>query len=271
MAFPVVQDADTTHDVVTSNSNSWTLTYPSNIASGDLLLLFVATDGTNFGTYGLPTGWKDDAGTDAEAWFTAGPGSSAAFAYRIATGSESGTFALSLPAAEQGAWRILRITGAHASTIPEIAGASSSSGDPNPPSLNPANWDVEDTLWFAACSIDGKGGGDPAITAWPLADNQQHDVAGGANGASLGLCETGSAVASLDPSTFTVDTSQEWVAFTIAVRPAGAAAQGVTGQTLSSGVALYAPTVVVEAFPPFLNRRLRHVTARSRPVQTRRS
>ena len=53
MAFPTV--SDTTTDTVTTNSTDWTLIYPGNIAAGDLLILFISSDGNP--TSALPAGW----------------------------------------------------------------------------------------------------------------------------------------------------------------------------------------------------------------------
>lgn len=220
MAFPTISDADTTSGTVTSNSSSWTLTYPANIAAGDLLVAFLASDGNPNTTW--PANWLRSAGSDA----------TAAILYAakyICTGSETGTFSVTLGANEQGAWRIFRIpaatwegtigtTMANAGTSGAVEAvrvvSGGASNTPDPPSLNPFNWDIEDTLWIAACGVDTSR----TISVYPLADRNTADVSGGAGGATLGLCTTESAVASLDPGTFTISTSDDWGAITVAVR-----------------------------------------------------
>lgn len=234
MAFPVIQTADTKNGTVTSNSSSWTLTYPTNLASGDLILAFVATDGnsTSGGAPGLPANWNSYYGHDG------GGNVTGIIAAKISDGTETGTFSMTLSASEQGGWRIFRITDWFGSGIPatdsgltstakngdglSVFGAGSASSTPNPPSLDPANWATEDTLWFATCHVDTSR----TISVFPLADLNTSDVSGGAGGATLGLCTLNDAVASKDPGTFTISTSDDWVAATVAVRPAAAATAG---------------------------------------------
>src|SRR4051812_25221320 len=108
MAFPTIQTADTKSGTVAANATSWTFTYPTNIAAGDLLLAFVASDGG--GCYdgtalSFPAGWvvvaasRDSVSNNV----------SFALAAKIALGSETGTFTVTVRASEQGAWRVFRI------------------------------------------------------------------------------------------------------------------------------------------------------------------
>lgn len=218
MAFPTIQTADTKNGTVASNSNSWTLTYPTNLQANDLILAFVATDGNTAPTW--PGGWgRKRAGSSAAVSCHVGA--------KLSDGTETGTFSLGLSANEQGGWRIFRITGQFVTSIIDgvsedcIANTSGSgaSSTPDPPSLDPTSWDVEDTLWFAVCAVDTSR----TISVYPLADNQTADVSGGANGATLGVCTLNDAVASKDPGTFTISASDDWVTVTLAVRPAAAA------------------------------------------------
>jgi len=226
MAFPQISPdnaTETPRGTVTSNSTSWTLTYPSNLVSGDLILALVASDGTN--SYTFPAGFVNASLTGG------GSACELASAKKLSDGTESGNFTLTLANSEQGAWRCFRITGwegtlgttfFNASDAGAVvrAGTGATDQNPNPPSLNPLNWDVEDTLWFAVCAVDTSR----TISVWPLADRNTSDVSGGAGGATLGICTTTSAVASLDPGTFTISNSDDWAAATIAVRPAAAVA-----------------------------------------------
>lgn len=222
MAFPVIQTGDTASGTQTSNATTWTVSYPTNLASGDLILGFFANDGNaSFITSGFPAGWV--------AGGVAGAANGLSYAKKLSDGTETGTFSASLGANEQGSWRIFRITSwegtlgtafANAASSSSVVGVDTVTGSPSttpdPPSLNPANWVTEDTLWFALCSVDTSR----TISVYPLADNNTADVSGGAGGATLGICTTNSAVSSLDPSTFTISTSDDWIAGTVAVRPA---------------------------------------------------
>lgn len=234
MTFPVVHNADTTHGVQASNSTSWTGTYPANIAAGDLLLLFLANDGTASATVNAPeTGWnamgRGNSGANALNCLT-----------KIAAGGESGNFVITLSSSEQGAWRIFRITGWYGSGIPvgdgnlNGNGASevqtiigSPSNAPDPEVLNPANWDVEDTLWIAAVSVDTSR----AITGYPsnMPDINASEASGGSTGATLGVAMLSSAAASLNPNAFAC-TSDDWITMTVAIRPAPSASDALDGR-----------------------------------------
>lgn len=215
MAFPTIQTADTKNGTQTSNSASWTLTYPTNLASGDLILGFLGADGDN--SLSLPAGFEQQGNSPGavQLWVFA----------KVSDGTETGTFTATLGAAEQGGWRIFRVTGWHGSGITNLNGAGiaiattvtgSPSANPNPPSLDPANWATEDTLWFATCAVDTSR----TISVYPLANNQTADVSGGSTGATLGVCTLNDAVGSKDPGTFTASASDDWAAATVAVRPA---------------------------------------------------
>jgi hypothetical protein len=239
MAFPQVVDADTKSGVVTSNSTSWTLTYPTNLASGDLILAFMATDGVPNPTF--PAGWLVSAKT--------APGSAAKliFAKKLSGGTETGNFTVTLDASEQGSWRVFRITGwegtigtsfvndSFSGAVLANATASGTSANPDPASLDPVNWATEDTVWFAACAVDTSR----TISVYPLADRNTADVSGGAGGATLGVCSKNDAVSSLDPGTFTISASDDWAAATVAVRPAAPAVANPPPEIL---VAPYRPT-----------------------------
>jgi hypothetical protein len=223
MAFPQISDADTKSGTVIANSTIWTITYPTNVAAGDLLLLFIGADGT---TDFSATGFTALAASQLSAV-------SVLLLGKVAVGTEAGTFIVTATAAEQGGWRIFRIPaaswfggalttgigGSNESNGLSCTGDGATSSNPNPALLNPANWDVEDTLWIAAIGVDTSR----TISVFPLAGRNTADVSGGAGGATLGLCSTTSTVASLDPGTFTISASDDWVSLTVAVRPAAVA------------------------------------------------
>lgn len=226
MTFPTVQDADTQSGTVATNATSWTITYPTNIAAGDLLLLFVAMDGTVNAT---AAGFTDVGGNSAAAI------SLRALA-KVADGTETGTFTATITSTEQGAWRIFRVTGWFGGTINAASsGDSDSNGiagrqtsgitaNPDPVVLDPANWAAEDVVWFAAAAADTSR----TFSAFPTNyTNTSSDVSGGASGASLGVARRALNASSEDPGTFTISASDDWSAVTVAVRPAAAAASQV--------------------------------------------
>jgi trimeric autotransporter adhesin len=220
MAFPVIQA--TTEGVQTSNSTSWSMTYPTGITAGELLLILAAADGNPNASL---SGWL---------WALKVPGGGTACSLnglvKVADGTETGSLSVTMSASEQGGWRIFRISNWEGG-LPAVdfgsgtgfdcidSGASGTSTTPDPPSLDPANWATEDTLWIATCGVDTSR----TISVYPLADNQNAQVSGGAGGATLGTCTLNDAVSSKDPGTFTISASDDWAATTIAVRPAAAA------------------------------------------------
>jgi hypothetical protein len=205
MAAPVIQDADTKSGTVGSNLTSWTLTYPTNIQAGDLLLLLIDSDGSNALNGGggwtrimAVSGLNTSGGTEM----------TLAVLARIADGSETGTFSWTVGAnSEQGQWRILRITGWYGSGLPAAwtsgltndgngvavsaiatvatGGSPNASNAPNPPAFNPANWNLEDTLWIAAMGWDHSdtiaNNVNYGAAGWNLYPEQD----GGSNGSGL--------------------------------------------------------------------------------------
>ena len=227
MAFPTIADADTKNGTQTSNSTSWSLTHPTNIAAGDLILSLIAADGSP--TVSI-SGFTQIA-------HVSNSGSAVTIDVQalIATGSESGSFTATLGASEQGGWRVFRLPAAdwYGSGLPATPSTTHSfpqDGDglsivvstgttqPNPFNLDPANWATEDTLWVVACAVDTSR----TISVYPLADRNTADVSGGAGGATLGCCTTTSAVSSMDPTNFTISTNDDYCTTTIAIRPAAA-------------------------------------------------
>jgi hypothetical protein len=216
VAFPQVSDADTQSGTVTSDTDPWALTYPTNLANGDLILAFIATDGGVSPSW--PAGWLSN--------FTGGT-STLGWAKKKSDGTETGSFNVTLSQAEQGGWRVFRITGwegtigtafanSSASSSVVALGSSGTNTTPNPTSLNPNNWVTEDTLWFAAAAASASA----TFSAFPSSyTNTSSDVAGGASAASLGIARRELNTAAEDPGTFTISSSVAWYAVTVGIRP----------------------------------------------------
>lgn len=239
MAFPQIADADTKNGTVTSNSTSWTLTYPTNIAAGDLMLAFLGTDGGQgpvAGTPSFPAGWVFGRFSNDSVRSAC---SLVAGKYK-AVGGETGTFSVTLPASESGGWRVFRITAASwegtlgdrwstTSASGSVTGSVSSEGstqnngataNPDPLTCSP-DWGADDNLWMVIASVDTSR----TFSAFPTNyTDTSSDVSGGAGGASLGIARRNLNAASENPGTFTISASDDWWASTIAIRPAAAAA-----------------------------------------------
>lgn len=216
MAFPQVADADTASGSVTSNSTTWSVAYPANCASGDLLLLFMAVDGNATTQTFTSTGW---AFLSPNMTF----GSSAVtgqVGHIVATGFESGSVDVTLGNSEQGVWRTVRIpretwwgtmsTGLSSGNANVGTGTS-----PDPGNMSPS-WGVVDILWIAFGVSDH---GNTTYTAAPA--NYSNFVAqesGGAGGAGMGIARRELTASSEDAGAFTAD-SEDWAAQTVAIRP----------------------------------------------------
>jgi hypothetical protein len=89
---------------------------------------------------------------------------------------------------------------------------------PNPPSLDPAGWFVETTLWI----VGAFGSSWTAVNGYPTnyATNGAHNLSGTGTGhASISTSWRENATASEDPAAFSMSTTSSGVVATIAVRP----------------------------------------------------
>jgi hypothetical protein len=209
MAFPSI--AGTQKSVESASVTAHDATLPASVAADDILIVWIFQDGAS-GGFTWPAGWTevlDSAVVSTEASVTVG--------WRRATGGET-TVQVTSVNAERSTHIAVRITGAHTTTAPEFsATATGTSANPNPDSLNPTNWDIEDTLWIAWQVNDLQ-----ATTVFPYANNNVSTSSTDVTSASYGaICSTDSAAASVDPGTFTIGASDQWRAGTVAIRPVG--------------------------------------------------
>ena len=211
LAAPVV--ASVTETAFGTDTTDHYVSMPATVNAGDLLIVLFTNDGG--ATVTTPGGWSllasDANGTQVRL----------SVYYKIAAGTESGTtvnFVTS--ASEQAAAQVYRITNWHGTTPPEISTAATGSGTaPDPASLDPAGWDVANTLWLAVAGQDR--GDQSGTTAYPASYTDGISTLSSDGNKS---CRTHSArrvlaAASEDPGAFTIPVLEQWVAFTIAVRP----------------------------------------------------
>jgi len=214
LAAPVV--ASVTETAFGTDTTNHYVNMPATVNAGDLLIALFTNDGSS--TVTTPAGWTALASNNR------GIAVRLSAYYKIAVGDEdSTTVNFVTSASQEAAAQVYRITNWHGTTPPEISTAATGiSTAPDPASLNPAGWDVADTLWIAAAGQDR--GDQEGTTAYPASytdgiSTQSSDPA------KIGVCRTLSArrvlaAASEDPGPFTIPVAEEWVAFTIAVRPA---------------------------------------------------
>lgn len=216
MTFPVVatvgyseESVDTTtHDVVV----------PASIGAGDLLMLWAAIDDTT--TEPSISGWSP-------VWFLDGAHVGAVY-YKFAAGGET-DFTYTTSVAQQSSNRTWRVTGAHASSPPEV-GATGNNGFSslvNPGTLSPT-WGTDDTLWVVFGAFDQN----PTVSAYPVnyTDNQFSDFSTGGSEetrSGLVLCSRNLTAATEDPDAGTLSASVNLVSRLFAIRPAvGSAGAG---------------------------------------------
>jgi hypothetical protein len=127
MAFPSI---DNTNTSTSAAGTSHTVSLPANISSGDLLLVFFATDGDN-----TVTDWDGFTELVSESNGTA---AFFAIAYKYATGSEGASITVTTSVSEPGSHASYRITGHDSGQIPEASTVVEASSDvPDPGSLTP--------------------------------------------------------------------------------------------------------------------------------------
>jgi len=210
LAAPAV--ASVTQTAFSSDTTTHNVSMPATVNAGDLLIVLFTNDGS--ATVTIPAGWTQLASTVNSDQVRL------SVYYKIAAGTEGGTtvnFVTS--ASEQAAAQVYRITNWHGTTPPEIStAATNTTVAPDPASLNPAGWDVANTLWLAVAGQDQGGVG----VTYPTSYTDGISTASSTTG--TGRCRTFSArrtlaAASENPGAFTIGAPEEWVAFTIAVRP----------------------------------------------------
>lgn len=212
MTFPsVASEASSQQD---TDTTTHTVTMPSGVAAGNLLVAAVAFDARP----------SVSGGTMFDNWVqlvnTAHSGDLCALRvyYKTADGTEGASQTLTTGTAECSSHHVWRITG-QASTVPEAAIFQGTTGTSlDPPSLNPTGWDVDDTLWLALSSSDD---GAITVTGFPTSytGTGQVNADSSADGVTLGYARRDNATASEDPSAFTVSATTAFCTATIAIRP----------------------------------------------------
>ena len=213
LAAPVV--ASVTETAFGTDTTDHYVDMPATVNAGDLLIALFTNDGD--ATVTTPAGWTELASNETDGAVRL------SVYYKIAAGTEGGTTVnLVTSATEQAAAQVYRITDWQGTTPPEIStAATDTSTAPDPAFLDPAGWGVSNTLWLAVAGQDR--GDQPGTLAYPISYT---DGISTQSSSGVGVCRTHSArrvlltATSEDPGPFTIPVTEQWVAFTIAVRPA---------------------------------------------------
>jgi len=231
MAVPTVNDSNSGSE--TSNTTTHTVNLPATVSAGELLIVWMAFDGAPTVT------WDNTShGTWSNHIDTPGPSSACKLVVKakVADGTEGGgTLSIETSASEQSVHRSVSIgtwEGTLAGGLNVPAAATGTSSTPNPP-LATASWGNVDRKTIAIEGCDGAR----TVSAYPASYtlNQFSDASGGGAGCGLGSAgrnQTG--VGNQDPGTFTISSSDQWVAATVSVRGGVAGVIGSLSQTLGA-------------------------------------
>lgn len=206
----VVGTATSTED---SQVTSHDVSLPSNIVSGDLLLMFFACLDPEFSTPTLtwPGGWTE---LDTE---TSGVRSHG-IAYRIANGSEESTVVVTTAQTGYSAHQTFRVTD-YQGTPSITAKATDNSDNPDSLELTPS-WGSSHTLWFSVfCAADQASG---PVNTYPTNYVGGQFVTSSAGYASVGSARRELTAASENPGAYDLDDDVVWFAWTIGIQGVGA-------------------------------------------------
>ena len=209
MTFPTI--AATNTSVEADNTTSHTVSLPSGISAGHLLLVFFACDASPIIDW-TGTGFTPILNTDYSQI-------SLSVGYKIAVGGET-TISISTSTGQESSHASYRITGHGASTHPPSCGTCQKANvsNPNPPEYNPG-WGAYDILWIALEGNDD----DDDVVAYPT--NYYEGQLSVPSSTGSGTCHVGVAgrfrnIASENPPSFTLSGSEQAIACCVAVSPA---------------------------------------------------
>ena len=237
MSFPTIPTV-ASGDLLSSTTStaSTTHTFPSLSSlrggagpqAGDLLIAICVqyqggTANAEFGSWGASfTEFLDDA-------LGSGTGEGAnGFAYKIATGSESGTFTVTSAHSFKSVQILMRIPAAtwHGTTPPEVTASNRGAGVAGDPASLSPSWGADDTLWIYAMghTETSTTGSPPTISASPTNYSGDLIVARGADAvgeitAGVGFRQLNAASENAGAYTGTNLNRGNGIAALIAVRP----------------------------------------------------
>ena len=218
MAFPTVLSI--TETLFGSDATQHLVDMPATVVADDLLLIFFVNDGP--ATQTTPGGWTelfDAEYSDSAVRF-------ACYA-KVAVGDEDGTTVdVVTSAAQEAAAQVYRINawfGALAGVEDETPTTGYNTA-PDCPELTPT-WGAEDTLWIACYGADHNDTVDTYPTNYA---NGTYSVSSGGSGAgSMASARRELNATDDNPVAYDKSGSEQWVANTVAIRPAGAGGGGV--------------------------------------------
>lgn len=217
--FPIVEGR--TFSGQPATGTSVTVDLPSGIQAGELLLVYVGSDGPQT-DIAFPGDWTRINFTE----HTNSDGAQAS-AFRVADGTEGATITVTLNSSKPTTHVSYRISNFRSPTVqlPEVATNESGieTTTPDPPNLVPTGG-IKDYLWFAfGTEFSGND-----FTAGPSSYSNFQEAAAGTSSAAG--AERQLFAASENPGTFTLIAGADWQTMTMAIHPAFFAfAEGAAG------------------------------------------
>jgi hypothetical protein len=216
VAFPQIATSVSNNNA--TNSTSHTVTLPTGIAAGDLLVILFVSDGSSTISVTSPaSGW-----TATTIGFANGTTARLSLLERIADGAEASTITVTTSANQMSAWTGYRITGTDTSQAIDVATAApATTQNPDPPSGTAVWGGAEDNLFIAVAAWDSN----PTLSTYPTnySTGQLTAVANNAtHGAGVASACRELAADTDDPGTFALSASIAAVGQTLIIRPAAA-------------------------------------------------
>ena len=219
MAAPVVAaEAESS-----GNSSNPAVALPADIASGELLEIWFASD-ANGQSIGTPT--DCDVGVSQ---------TNASVFNKTTTGSEGSTIVVPFsPNARPWTCRSKRITGQSTTDPPEYASATGTGTSPDAPNLTPSLGSKE-YLWSWGVLVGDEDFGSGTVNGFPTNYTTNGDQVN-TTGTAVGTSHRANTASSENPGTGSLSTSAPWTAVTGAIPPAEAAAAATEQEGFRWGV-----------------------------------
>lgn len=229
MAFPQIV-TETNSEEEAADVTTHTVSLPSTLASGNLLVVGVVIDGAA-STITKPTGW-----TDIITGFSNAVGNNVHGAawYKVSDGLEGSTVTFTTASGQRSEHKSWQISGHSSTTNPPqgtgVGDSGSTSFSADPPSVTPTGG-AKDYLWLA---IGGKDRGDETFNGFPANytnTGEGNEVAFPTGGVCIAWGRRELNASSEDPAAFTFPTTaRNTIAMNVAVHPGAEGGAGATGQ-----------------------------------------
>lgn len=196
-----------------AETTSHSVTLPASLVAGNqLYMLLTCRNAATVIT--TPDGWTRD--------LTVNTNVSLGFFRKVSTGGEGASVAVTTDLSVACSWQVEQWAGVHGSTAPEhsTVATGTSSTAPNSTGVTPS-WGAEDTVWLTWFGVTAN----PTISAYPsnYTGNNTYAVSSGTSNTVTGSATRELNTTTQDPGAFTISASNNWAAFTTAIRPAGPA------------------------------------------------